>query len=145
MHEFSYLVSKFQALFLDLTIFKIVAATLLSVAFFLFGDLYQDALIAIVMLMTMDTILGIAATWKEGEPITSRRFSRVVMKGIVYFTSISAGYFADLTIPFNFVQGTMVAFVGVTEFISILENVGRLGYKTPKKLLNDLKEIRDSK
>ena len=39
----------------------------------------------------------------------------------------------------------MVAFVGITEFISILENIGRLGYQTPKKLLNQLKEYRDNK
>lgn len=124
---------------------KAVVTGILGVLFFLFGDLYTDALIAIAMLMLMDTILGVSAAWYEGKIITSRAFGRVVVKGLVYFTAISAGYFADSTIPLNFIQAAMVGFVGVTEFISILENVGRHGYQTPKKLLNDLKAYRDSK
>ena len=124
---------------------KIVLSVVLSTLFFLFGNLYTEALIAIAMLMIMDTIFGMMAVYVEGGQITSRRFSRVLIKGIVYFSAISAGYFADLTIPLNFIQGTMVAFVGTTEFISILENIGRMGYQTPKKLLNQLKDYRDNK
>ena len=129
----------------DPTILKILASAILTVAFFLFGDLYSDALIAIAMLMVFDTILGVSAARREGSTLTSRAFSRVVLKGTIYFMAISAGYFADLTIPFNVIQATMIGFVGVTEFISILENVGRHGYRTPKKLLNDLQALRDSK
>ncbi len=111
----------------------------------MFGDFYNDALLGITILMVMDTILGVSASYVEGTPISSRRFGRAVVKGAIYFMAISAGYFADLTIPFDIIQGTMIAFVGVTEFISILENIGRMGYETPKKLLNQLKEYRDSK
>jgi len=127
------------------TVLKIIITGLLAVLFFFFGDLYTDALVAIVMLMVFDTMLGVSAAKREGQVITSRAFSRVVLKGLVYFTAISAGYFADLTIPFSVIQATMIGFVGVTEFISILENVGRHGYQTPKKLLNDLQALRDSK
>lgn len=130
---------------LEPTMLKLLTSGIVSTGFFLFGHLYTEAIIAIAMLMVMDTALGMAAAWKEGQDISSKRFSRAVLKGIVYFTAISAGYFADLTIPFDIVQGTMVAFVGITEFISILENIGRLGYQTPKKLLNQLKEYRDNK
>lgn len=126
------------------TIPKVVAALGLLVTF-LFGDIYHDAIIALLMLMAFDTILGIAATVSEGQSITSRRFSRVLYKGIVYMMSISAGYFLDLTLPFDLAQATMVGFVATTEFISILENMGRLGYETPKKLLNQLKDFRSSK
>lgn len=144
MTELAYTLQKIQQL-IEPSSLKVLAAGILSVGFFMFGHLYTDALIAIVMLMVLDTIFGIAATYHEHGEITSRRFSRAVIKGIVYFSSISAGYFADLTIPFNFIQGTMIAFVGVTEFISILENMGRMGFQTPKKLLNQLREYRDSK
>lgn len=119
---------------------KLLTTGAVSLASFLFGEVYHDAIVAIVMLMTIDTILGMAAALKENQALTSRRFGRAVVKGIVYLTAVSAGYFADLTIPYNFIQSTMVGFVGVTEFISILENMGRLGYKTPKKLLNQLHE-----
>lgn len=122
-----------------------VVATILMVLVFLVGDVHSQALIAILMLMSIDTAFGLAASWQEKQAITSRRFSRVVQKGIVYFMAISAGYFADLTIGYHFIQATMIGFIGVTEFISVIENMGRLGYQTPKKLLNQLKDFQSQK
>jgi toxin secretion/phage lysis holin len=112
---------------------------------FLFGDFHQQAIIAVLMLMVFDTVLGVMATYHEGRAITSRKFSRVVQKGVVYFMAISAGYFADLTIGWQVIQATMIAFIGVTEFISILENMGRLGYSTPQRLLNQLQDFKSAK
>ena len=137
----TYVFSKAIAIFQPSAL-KFIATSLLSVLFFFFGNLYMDALIAIVMLMILDAILGMWASKIEGNPITSSRAADSLKKGIVYFMAISAGYFVDLTIPLNVVQATMVGFVGVTEFISVLENVGRLGYETPKKLLNQLKDFK---
>lgn len=144
MKDFMYLLDKTTQTLEPNTI-KLVVSAIISIGFFLFGNLYSEGLIAIAMLMVFDTVLGIMASYKEGSDITSRRFSRAVLKGIVYYMAISAGYFADLTVPYNFIQATMIGFVGVTEFISILENVGRLGYRTPKRLLNQLKEYRNNK
>lgn len=144
MDELSYMLDRMSSL-VEPSLLKVVTSAVLSGALFFFGSVYNDALVAIAMLMAIDTVLGVAAAWHNGEAIKSRRFSRVVLKGIIYFTAISAGYFADLTMPFNIIQGTMVAFVGVTEFISILENVGRMGYKTPKRLLNDLREYQETR
>lgn len=135
-----YLIEKTSAVF-EVNTLKVVVSTTLSVFFFLFGNLYTDALVAITMLMIIDALLGVWASRMEGKPITSARFADSVKKGIVYFMAISAGYFADLTVPFNAIQATMVGFVGVTEFISILENAGRMGYQTPKKLLNQLRDF----
>lgn len=126
------------------TLPKICAAFLL-VVLFLFGNLYHDAIIAVFMLMIIDTLFGIGATFVENKPVTSRRFARVIYKGIVYLLAISAGYFLDSTLPFSIAQATMVGFVGATEFISILENMGRMGYQTPKKLLNQLKDFQSQK
>ncbi len=126
------------------TVVKVGATVVLSYSF-LFGDFHSEAILAVLMLMIFDTILGLMATWQEGQAITSRKFSRVVQKGVVYFMAISAGYFADNTTGLNIIQSTMIAFIGVTEFISILENMGRLGYKTPKKLLNQLKDFSSNK
>lgn len=123
------------------TALKFLVSSVLTVFFFLFGNLYTEALAAVVMLMVLDAILGVWASKKEGAAITSSRFADSVKKGIVYFMAISAGYFVDLTVPFDLVQATMVGFVGVTEFISVLENVGRMGYQTPKKLLNQLRDF----
>ena len=122
------------------------AAVSVAITFtFLFGDFHTQGVIAVLMLMTFDTILGVMATYSEGGAITSRKFSRVVQKGIVYFIGISAGYFVDITIGWSVIQATMIGFIGITEFISILENVGRMGYETPKKLLNQLKGFNSQK
>lgn len=119
---------------------------MVSLGLFLFGNLWWAAISAVVMLMVFDTLTGIMASLHEGKSISSAKFSRALLKSIVYLTAISAGYYADTTIPnFDFIQGTMIAFVGITEFISILENIGRMGFATPKKLLDGLKEYRDSK
>ena len=126
------------------TIVKFLTTALLAFVF-LFGDFHTEAITAVLMLMIFDPILGVMATYAEGQAITSRKFSRVVQKGLVYFMSISAGYFADLTIGWTVIQTTMIAFIGVTEFISILENMGRLGYQTPKKLLNQLEDFKSQK
>lgn len=126
------------------TLLKICTAGALLFTFF-FGDFHQQAILAVLMLMIFDTILGVMATYYEGHAITSRKFSRVIQKGIVYFMAISAGYFADQTIGWQVIQATMIAFIGVTEFISILENMGRMGYQTPKKLLNQLKDFQSQK
>lgn len=128
---------------------KIIFSIFLGVGSFLFGDLYIQGMIALVMLMSFDTILGVAAAIHERpagtkilspQCLNSRRFSRLVVKGLVYFSAISAAYFADQTIPLDFIQAAMISFVGITEFISILENISRLGYRTPKHLLDQLKE-----
>lgn len=136
MEYLGYIIHKYIQM-IEPSIAKIALATIIS-ASFLFGDIYVQAMTAIIMLLTFDTITGVVATYHEGQPITSRRFGRVVLKSIVYLTSISAAYFTDLTVPGSFIQGTMIAFVGMTEFVSILENIGRLGFATPKKLLNQL-------
>jgi len=126
------------------TFLKVGTSAIMTISF-LFGDFHSQALIAILMLMVFDTILGVMATYHENNPITSRRFSRVIQKGAVYFIAISAGYYADTTISFDITQSTMIGFIGITEFISILENMGRLGYQTPKKLLNQLKGFQSRK
>lgn len=123
---------------------KLLASGVVAVVF-LFGELHTQGIIAVLMLILFDTILGILATRKEGSAITSRKFANVIQKSTVYFMAISAGYFTDITIGLYFVEATMVGFIGVTEFISVLENMGRMGYATPKKLLNQLKDFQSKK
>ncbi len=126
------------------SILKLLVSLVLAFGF-LFGEFHTQGIIAVIMLVTFDTVLGMMASWQEGHPITSRRFGRVVQKLSVYMIAISSGYFTDNTIGWNMVQSTMVAFIAVTEFLSIMENMGRLGYETPKKLLNQLEGFRSQK
>lgn len=129
---------------MEITSAKLLASLLLLFGFF-FGDIYKQAILAIMMLIIIDTIFGMVSAYHEGNAITSRKFGRVVQKSTVYMMAISAGYFADITIGWQIIESVMIGFIGVTEFISILENMGRLGYQTPKKLLNQLKDFQSEK
>ena len=126
------------------SLLKIGTVFMLTVSF-LFGHLYHEAIIAVLMLMVFDTLLGVAAAVYEGNDISSRKFARAIYKGIIYMISISAGYFLDTTMPIDVAQTTMIGFIAVTEFISILENMGRMDMETPKKLLNQLKDFQSRK
>lgn len=118
---------------------KLAGASALSAFAFFFGELHNQAIAAVAMLMVFDFLTGVTASWLEGKAITSRASMRSVLKSTVYLIAISAAYFADNTIPIAFIETTVVGFVGITEFISILENAGRMGFATPQKLLNQLR------
>ena len=132
-----YTIAKAMAVFIP-TWGKVYVAGVLSVMFFFFSEMYTEGLVAILMLMIIDTVLGVISAKKNNHEITSKRFMNAVYKGMIYFTAIASGHFADATIPFHIIESSMIAFVGVTEFTSVIENMGKMGYKTPKKLLNQL-------
>jgi len=136
-----YIIAKTFAL-QELLTFKLLLSTIASVLCFFFNELYAVGIIAVAMLMVFDAITGIMASVYEKKEISSQRFARSVKKGIVYFIAISAGHFADQTLAIaaiRFVESTMITFVGATEFISIIENIARMGFAVPKKLLNQVK------
>jgi phage-related holin len=139
LHDITtYLIHLYDAIGQHLA-YKVMVSLGLVVSSFMFGDLYNEAMLGVVMLISIDFWTGLTASKLEGTPITSRRGLGSILKGTVYLVSISAAHFADLTVPGAFIQMTMIAFVGVNEFISILENVGRMGFRTPQKLLNQLR------
>lgn len=118
----------------------------LALADFLIGGVYQDSIIAVMMLMLFDTATGLyASRVVEKQAITSKRFINKVRQCVMYLVAISAANFVDQTIPGQLIQFGTIAFVGGTEFISIMENIGRMGYKTPKKLLEALKDKYESR
>lgn len=123
---------------------KLLAWGTLFFIFFL-GDVHTEAITALFMLVMFDTVLGVMAARAEGIAFTSRKFARLPGKLFVYFVGISGAMFADMTTGLPFIQTSMIAFMGVTEFISILENMQRLGYETPKKLLNQLEGFKSQK
>lgn len=124
---------------------KLFAAGAIGITQFFFGSLYTEAIFATIILMIFDTLTALVAAYSNGDQITSKKFSRSVKKGAIYLICISSAYFTDITIPGEFIQSTMIAFVACTELISILENAGKMGFHTPKVLLNQLKLKRDGR
>lgn len=127
--------------------FKLLASGLFSIASFFFGASLQNmALVALFTLIIFDSISGISAAYRTGVQIESVKILRTVIKICIYFLFVSAGHLCDMVtqniLP---IENTIIAFLAVTELVSIMENIGKMGYVVPQTLLNKLKEIRDSK
>ena len=113
---------------------------------FLFDNLQTQSLFAILLLIVIDFITGIAAAKISGEVISSAKVFRTVVKTIIYFMFISAAHLMEVTTPLLSVADELIiSFLAVTELISVVENIGKMGFAVPKKFLNKLQEFRDSK
>jgi len=125
------------------TYLKLSTAIGLSVLSFLFDTLQRDALLAVFVLIIMDFITAIHAVIRTGEDIKSHKIFRSAVKVAMYFLLISAGYISESAIPLGFVDDTVIAFLAVTELISILENMAKAGFAIPKSLYEKLKELKE--
>lgn len=126
-------------------ILKTLSAVILTVGSFFFDTLQHTALLALVVLIIFDMISAIIAAKKTGEEITSQKAVRSAGKTAVYFFFVSAGFITENTVPLNIIDDTIIAFLAVTELISIAENLGKSGYPVPQNLLNQLKTFRNNK
>jgi|SRR6185436_5843863 len=152
MEHTSYLttfVKQFQEMLISFGHFfdlKIMLAILLSVGEFLFGiDTYQS-IFGLTVLIVIDLATGVFSTRETGEPISSRRIFKTAAKLGVYLMLISSAHVTENIIPgVTFVDQAMVSFLALTELVSIMENVGKMGYTVPQKLLGWLRKERDDK
>lgn len=94
------------------------------------------------ILMWIDFVTGLSSAYFSKEVVTSKAAFRTPVKFLVYTLMIITGAVLEKTIGIDILADeTIITFLAVTEAISILENFGKLGFKTPNKLLNNLKEI----
>lgn len=123
-----------------------VAIVLVALPALFFNEIYNDAMLALLLLIGFDFASAIFAAYRSGEEIRSARAFRTAVKITVYFGLISVVHLAELSyLNFLPLSEAMLGFLAATEVISIVENVGRAGYVVPQKLLNRLREFRDSK
>lgn len=126
---------------------KIAAGLVLGSLSFYFDVVYKNALLSIVVLVIFDFLTAIAANKKSGHAIESAKVFRSAVKTTIYFLLISAGFLAEnathRVIPF--IDETIMGFLALTELISILENVGMMGFAVPQRLLNQLEKYRSEK
>lgn len=122
---------------------KVILAAIMVGLGWVFQNDYQ-VLISVYVLIAFDTITGIwyAARQKD---LSSRGFYRVTVKCLVYFLMIIVGRIVDKHAPINFAATIMEGFLVGTEAFSILENVSKLGFPVPTKLLKLLKIYYDKK
>lgn len=131
---------------LNYPLIKSIVALFLVLFQFMFDKANQEAMIALFALLIVDAVTALVASYKSGKEITSRKFFGSAIKFVVYFTMVGAAFLTEKAgITFVPLDETVIAFLAVTELISILENFSILGYVIPKKLLNKLRSYQDEK
>ena len=121
---------------------KIIFGTVLAILF----DIEKlPVIIAIMSLVIFDFLTAVGAVKYTGGQIKSAKIFRTVVKLLTYLGVVSAGFMLEKVIGFNVgADDLLIVFLGATEFISIMENMAKLGFNTPKKLLNIVEDIRDN-
>lgn len=116
---------------------KAFAAVGIAVLGFLFDPTQHIALVAIFLLIMADFVFGIAAARKSGEPVRSAKLRRTAIKVAVYYALIACAHVTEYALPsyMGFLDESVLGFLAATELLSILENVGKLGYVVPKNLV----------
>lgn len=126
--------------------FKMFAGVGVTIYEFAFGHIPYNVAGAIVALVLIDMVTGIMASKRTGVLISSKRAFATAGKLAVYGLLISAGHLTEVVIGYDIrVDEGIMVILALTELISILENGANLGYSIPKKLLNQLKKMRDDK
>lgn len=139
---FEYIINIFNS-FKNIFDIKIVCSYLVIVFSFLFNISATEILSGLIVIILFDFITAVWANKKRGFQIESRKAIRSAFKVLVYGILISASHLTDKALGIVdweiSLEFAMVAFLFVSELISIIENVGMMGYIVPKKILNSLK------
>lgn len=124
---------------------KFIFAVMYVALSFLFDFQQGSALLALFILILIDFATGISAAKYLGEPIRSSKIKHTAIKMTAYFVIIAGAHLAEhgLVSYLAIIDETVLAFFLLTELISLLENMGRLGVQTPQKLLNQLREQKE--
>lgn len=129
----------------DFLSLKIPLAFIAGAGDYLFGPNGHPVNAILITLVIFDFVTAIMVSFKKGEPIESKKAFKTVTKIVVYGIFLSASHLTEQVIPgTTFLDETAGSFLAITELISIIENIGHLGYAIPKKLLNRLEELRQA-
>lgn len=105
---------------------------------FSYGTIGFTIIAAVLYLIIIDTITGVIAAKKQKEVISSKRFFDSVVKLLLFPLIIAAGSVTQHAIGTEVLMLPQViaGYLAVHEFLSIIENFGRIGYKIPQQILN---------
>ena len=127
--------------------FKCIASIGFVLYTFAFDPLQEQALLAVLVLMIFDFATGLIAAKIKGEEIKSAKIFRSALKTLIYFVFIAAAHITEIAFPLiaSYSDETIIAFLALTELVSIAENIGKMGFPTPQRWLNKLENLRDQK
>lgn len=123
---------------------KLLPSVIVPVFGFFFGLGTEKLMLGLVTLIVMDFVTGVIAAKKLGHPIQSRNAVKSAYKIAVYGLLVSAGHITEVIVPLTtYIEEVVMTFLALTELISIVENVGRMGFAIPQRLLNQLYKWRE--
>ena len=105
---------------------------------FSFGTIGFKIVTAVILLIIIDTITGLVGAYKQKQVISSKRFFDSVIKLIFFPMIIAAASIAQTAIGTTilFLPQIVAGYLAMHEFLSIVENFGKIGYKISQKVLN---------
>jgi phage-related holin len=114
----------------------VVAAGAAFLGYMLPTEAQQSAFWGAIHLVAVDTVTGYLAARHEGQPPRSSKFGRILSKLTAYCALLSVAVTVSRHVPgASAVQGASVTgvltLVILTEALSILENVKRMGFSLP--------------
>lgn len=105
---------------------------------FSYGTIGFSIVAAVIMLIVIDTITGLIGAYKQKQEITSKRFFDSVVKLLLFPMIIAAASITQTALGTTvlFLPQVVAGYLAMHEFLSIVENFGKIGYKIPQKILN---------
>jgi phage-related holin len=124
---------------------KCAGTGILVISEFLVDDVLAKAMLGLLILILFDWVTGTMAARHTGDHIKSAKIFRTPVKIVVYFMLVTGARISEYSLPdmVHFIDETVVAFLTLTEMISLLENTGKMGYPIPIKILKKLRKLRD--
>lgn len=100
-------------------------------------------------LVVLDTVTGVLAATQTGTPVSSAKMGRALVKVLGYSCVVLAVALATRAFPgglaaLPFTASLPIAFVVVTELVSILENAHKMGLPIPHRWIKALRGVQKS-
>lgn len=141
---FVYIYLAIKSIFSDVALKILFTVFYIGYAFF-FDEAHTKSIVAVIVLIMIDFVTGISAAKYTGEEIKSAKVFRSAVKVVIYLTLISSAHLLEVASIITFADDTVIAFLAATELISLIENIGKMGFAVPRQMLNKLQKYRDSK
>jgi toxin secretion/phage lysis holin len=125
-------------------LFDLIAGAGLTILTFLFGN-FDLPLQLLVFFVVVDYITGIVAAWVDGK-LCSQVGAKGIAKKVGYFTLGAVIYQADKLFFTDSPLKTLTIWaLAVNEFLSIIENLGKLGVPIPEVVADKIKKLKEAK
>lgn len=94
--------------------------------------------------VVVDYVTGMIAAFKTGQWSSDNGFKGIFKKAFI-FLIVALGHGLDVTCHVDFIRCAIITAYSVNEVLSIVENIGRMGYAhvIPPVLRNMLKQLKE--